>query len=319
MRVASLISAGTEMLFALGLGKQVVAVSHECDWPPECRDLPRANWSNVDSLAASGEIDRQVRSLISSGGLLYEIDRELLASLQPDLIVTQAQCDVCAVPYADVVQTVQRDPRLHATQVIALNPCSIGEVLDDILRIGTAAGVSQRAEKVVTELRARIEQVRCANRSNILVRTAIIEWTDPLMLAGNWVPEMVEIAGGTCELTPRGEHSRAFEWGELVQFDPEVIVVCLCGFDLQRAVEEAELLQHHRAWDEFSAVQSGRVFAVDGNACFNRPGPRLVDSLELLAGLLHSERCQIPAQASNLYRPLCYATAPKEGVGPSPK
>ncbi len=304
MRIVSLISAGTEMLFALGLGEQVVAVSHECDWPPGCRKLPRASRSNVNSSATSGDIDREVRSLLSAGDALYEIDSELLASLRPDLIVTQAQCDVCAVPFADVIQCVRDDRRIANTQVIALNPNSIGGMLDEMLQIGATAGVAKCAEEVVAGLRERVEHVRRANQSSTPVRTAIIEWTDPLMLAGNWVPEMIEIAGGQCELTPHGAHSRAFEWGELVQFDPEVIVVCPCGFDRARASEEAELLQHHRAWDELSAVQTGRVFPVDGNAYFNRPGPRLVDSLELLAELLH--------------RPV-HATAPSEGVGPSPK
>ncbi len=304
MRIVSLMSAGTEMLFALGLGDQVVAVSHECDWPPECRGLPRASRSNVNSLAASGEIDRAVRSLLSAGAALYEIDSELLASLKPDLIVTQAQCDVCAVPYSDVMQMVERDQRLQGTDVIALNPCSMSDVLDDLLRIGAAAGVMDQATQVVAALRGRIEQVQTKTLGLERPRTAIIEWTDPLMLAGNWVPEMVELAGGRCEITPRGEHSRVYEWGELVQFDPEVIVVCPCGFDQGRAAEEAELLQHHRAWDEFTAVQTGRVFPIDGNAYFNRPGPRLVDSIELLAGLLRGPT---------------HATAPSDGAGPSPK
>jgi iron complex transport system substrate-binding protein len=307
MRIVSLISAGTEMLFALGLGEQVVAVSHECDWPPECRGLPRASRSNVDSTAASGEIDRQVRSLLTAGELLYEIDRELLASLQPDLIVTQAQCDVCAVPYSDVLQAVERAPQLRDAQVIALNRCSLSDVLNDLLRIGRMTGVTDHAEEVVAGLRGRIDRVRSATSAIPKVdrpRTAIIEWTDPLMLAGNWVPEMVELAGGQCDLTPRGEHSRCVVWDDLLRFDPQVIVVCPCGFDSDRAAAEAEALAHRPGWKQITAVQAGCVFAIDGNAYFNRPGPRLVDSLEVLAELLH---------------PAAHATAPREGVGPSPK
>lgn len=307
MRIVSLISAGTEMLFALRLGEQVVAVSHECDWPPECRGLPRASRSNVNSLAASGEIDRQVRSLLSAGKRLYEIDRDLLAGLQGDLIVTQAQCDVCAVPYSEVLQAVRGDLRLRGTEVIALNPNSLAEVLDDLLRIGRAAGVPDRADLVVAELHERIEKVRNSTAAIPPAdrpRTAIVEWTDPLMLAGNWAPEMVELAGGKCELTPRGEHSRSVKWDELLRFDPQVIVVCPCGFDLDRAAAEAGALAQRPGWNQLAAVQAGCVFPIDGKAYFNRPGPRLVDSLELLAELLH---------------PAAYATAPSEGVGPSPK
>ena len=274
----------------------------------------------MNSLAASGEIDQQVRTLLSAGELLYEIDCELLANLRPDLIVTQAQCDVCAVPYSDVMQAVQGDPRLNHAQVIALNPSSLNDVLDDMLRIGAAAEIPDRAEQVVAGLRGRIEKVRCTTATMASAdrpRTAIIEWTDPLMLAGNWVPEMIELAGGKCDLTPRGQHSRSFAWDELLRFDPQVIVVCPCGFDLDRAVAEADALAARPGWNRLTAVQTDRVFAVDGNACFNRPGPRLVDSLELLGGLLHPGRIAMPADSAEMYRPVRYATAPS--VGPSPK
>jgi iron complex transport system substrate-binding protein len=310
MRIVSLISAGTEMLFALGLGENVVAVSHECDWPPECKSLPRASQSNVDSSSASGAIDLQARSLLAAGKLLYEIDQELLSELQPDLIVTQAQCDVCAVPYAHVLQAVERNSRLRTTQVFSLNPNSLEDVFADMLRLGIAADVRDRAEQVVAGLRQRVERIRHATEaisSTDRPRTAVIEWTDPLMLAGNWVPELIEMAGGQCELTPPDQHSRVFEWGELAQFDPEVIVVCPCGFDLKRAQQEAKLLEGHRAWHDLSAVHEARVFAIDGNAYLNRPGPRLVDSVELLASLLHPGR----------FKAINYATAPSEG--PSPK
>ena len=250
MRIVSLLSAGTEMLLALGLGEQVVAVSHECDWPPECRSLPRASRSRVNSAAASGQIDRQVRSLLSAGAALYEIDSELLASLRPDLIVTQAQCDVCAVPFANVMENVRADARLRRTQVIALNPKSLHDVLDELLRIGIAAGVEEHASEVVVALRRRIADVSRSVLGVDRPRTAIIEWTDPLMLAGNWVPEMIELAGGCCDLTPPGEHSRSVAWGDLRRFDPQVLVVCPCGFDLDRAAGEAGALAERPGWDQ---------------------------------------------------------------------
>ena len=199
MRIVSLISAGTEMLFALGLGDDVVGVSHECDWPAQCARLPRVTKSNVDGSAASDEIDRQVRDRLAAGKSPYEIDGEVLARLAPDLIVTQSQCNVCAVAYEDVQQPVRADARLAHARVVSLNPQSIWEVFDDMLRVGEGAGVAQRAQDVVRALRERIERLgrrgaeipACARP-----RVAMIEWTDPLMFAGNWVPEMVEMAGG---------------------------------------------------------------------------------------------------------------------------
>jgi iron complex transport system substrate-binding protein len=293
-RIASLVSSGTEILYALGLGPNIVAISHECDWPPTCRDLPRVTKSNVDSAMASGAIDEQVRALMASGATLYEIDVARLAELQPDLIVTQAQCDVCAVRYTDVLTAVEREPRLRLTRVLGLNPQSIGEVLDDISRVGDAAGVPEKADAVVRLLHARIDNVRTRTASTPVEkrpRVAMIEWTEPLMLAGNWVPELVELAGGSCELTPRGEHSRYHDWSEVLKFDPEVIVVCPCGFDLQRATKEIGILSQRDGWSRISAVRTGRVYPLDGNAYFNRPGPRLVESLEWLASkLLFRER-----------------------------
>jgi iron complex transport system substrate-binding protein len=290
-RIASLVSSGTEILYALGLAPNVVAVSHECDWPPECRELPRVTKSNVDTAGASAAIDQQVRELMASGAPLYEIDSTALAELQPDLIVTQAQCDVCAVRYADVLATVEREPRLCDSRVLGLNPQSLAEVLDDILRVGEAAGIRDKAEAVVRQLKMRIDDVWTRAESIPALkcpRVAMIEWTDPLMLAGNWVPELVELAGGRCELTLRGQHSRYHTWDELLRFDPEVIVVCPCGFDLRRAEEEVELLSLGQGWAELAAVGAGRVYPLDGNAYFNRPGPRLVESLEWLAAKLLS-------------------------------
>jgi iron complex transport system substrate-binding protein len=293
MRIASLVSAGTEMLYTLGLGEQVVAVSHECDWPSECRRLPRVTRSNVDSAAASGAIDEEVRLMLAERRALYEVDARALAMLEPDLIVAQAQCDVCAVRYADVIAAVRDEPRLRRCHVIALNPQSIGDVLEEMRRIGDAVGIGRRAREVVAGLHDRLERVRRETVGLSLgdrPRVAMIEWTEPLMLAGNWVPELIELAGGICGLTSPGQPSRTIEWEELARFDPEAILVCPCGFDEGRAVEEAKLLARRDDWSKLSAVQRAQVFPIDGNTYFNRPGPRLVDSLELLARVCKSAK-----------------------------
>jgi iron complex transport system substrate-binding protein len=289
MRIASLISAGTEMLFALGLGDSVVAVSHECDWPPECTHLPRVSRSNINAPSGSREIDQEVRMLLAAGRPLYEIDIDLLAGLKPDLIVTQAQCDVCAISASDVTAAVNRNAVLQRAEVLALSSNSLEAVLQEMLRLGAATNVADRANEVVSQLRARIERVRqstAATPNAQRPRVAIIEWTDPLMLAGNWVPELVNLAGGRCDLTPPRKPSRSFTWGDLLHLNPEVTIVCPCGFSLDRAAEEARALATRRGWNSLSAVRAGRLFAADGNACFNRPGPRLVNTLECLADLL---------------------------------
>jgi iron complex transport system substrate-binding protein len=304
MRIVSLISAATEMLFALELGDQVVGISHECDWPPECATLPRVTQSRVNSFAASAAIDAEVKSRLSAGEALYEIDVDLLSTLQPDLIVTQSQCDVCAVRYDDVISTIRLTPRLAGTQVLSLNPQSLVEVFDDMRRIAAATNISKKANEVLSKFPRRIERVRSISASVPVAdrpRVAVIEWLEPLMLAGNWVPELVDIAGGKCELTPPGRHSQYHDWNALLQFDPQAIVVCPCGFDLPRATIEAATLCSRPGWYDIAAVKTRRVFIADGNACFNRPGPRLVESTELLAGLLHPERHQIPGDYRSLF------------------
>lgn len=299
MLIASLISAATEMLYALGLGEQVVAVSHECDWPIECQSLPRVTRSNIDGSAAGGAIDVQVRQLLADGKPLYEVDAEQLAELAPDLIITQVQCDVCAVRYADVLAAVQGEPRLQKTQVISLNPQSLADVFADMLRIGDAVGITVQSQNVVAALQDRVEQIRRATADIPMSqrpRVAIIEWTDPLMLAGNWVPELIEFAGGRSVDDGQNslsggvpQHSRQYTWEELLQFDPQVIVVCPCGFDQARADDEVKFLEQQPGWENLPAVKSGRVHAIDGNTYFNRPGPRLVESLELLASFIQNQ------------------------------
>ncbi len=300
-RIASLLASGTEILHALGLGDSVVAVSHECDYPEEARDTPRVTFARVDAEASSGAIDAEVQQRVRSGEPLYEIDVQRLAELRPDLIVTQSQCDVCAVSLDEVRRAVEEVEGLWHTRIVSLNPTTLNAVFEDILRVGDAAGVPGRAAEYVAALRRRVEAVRSETAKLSLAdrpRVACIEWIEPLMLAANWVPELIEIAGGRCDLTKTGVHSTFCQWEELVAYDPEVITISPCGFDLPRTLVESKTLAADPHWGKLSAVRTGRVFAVDGNAYFNRSGPRLVDSLELLAQLVHPGR--FPAGASQV-------------------
>jgi iron complex transport system substrate-binding protein len=289
LRIVSLLSSATEMLFALGLGESVVAVSHECDWPPEVAKKPRATTSAIDSSRSSGEIDLQVRTKLAAGEPLYGVDSDLIAAMRPELIVTQAQCDVCAVRLDDVRALIASRPELRATQLLSLQPNRLEDIFADLLRLGEATGRVDEATAYVAGLQKRIERVRQRVEHQLAGsgrrRVAIIEWTDPLMLAANWTPELVAIAGGCCPLTIAGEHSQYHAWSDVAAFDPEVIVVAPCGFDLARAIVEAETLKRLPGWAETAAARAGRVFALDGNAYLNRSGPRIVDTLEILAEL----------------------------------
>jgi iron complex transport system substrate-binding protein len=292
-RIISLLASGTEILYGIGLGDRVVGVSHECDFPEDARTKPRVTRANIDAGASSKAIDEQVRDATTCGAPLYSIDAALLASLRPDLIVTQSQCDVCAVDYKDVVRTVRSIPALSQTKVVALNPTTLDTVFDDVARVGDAAGCEPAARRYIERLEARVEAVRektghipPANRPRVLC----IEWIDPVMVAANWMPDLIVLAGGRCDLTRAGDRSAHADWQAVVAFDPQVVIVMPCGFDLERAVREAPTLRSLPGWTGLTAVREHRVFAVDGNAYFNRSGPRIVDSLEILAALVHPDR-----------------------------
>jgi iron complex transport system substrate-binding protein len=296
-RIASLISSATEILYLLGLGDQLVGVSHECDYPPEVVRKPRLTRSLVLADASSREIDEQVRSLASGEMALYEIDVERLAELAPDLIITQAQCDVCAVRYQDVVDAVRGTAALAGAEILPLNPTSIHDVFEDIARVGTAAGVVDRAANVRASLESRYRgvvtrgvQVPEARRW----RTACLEWIDPPMVAANWTPELIEAAGARSDLATPGQHTAYADWSQIIDYDPEAIVIMPCGFDLARAIAESRALAGLPGWNDLAAVRAGRMFAVDGNAYFNRSGPRLVDSAEILGHLFHPELFEAP-------------------------
>jgi len=297
MRIVSLLSSATEILFALGLGDQVVAISHECDYPPEATKLPRATRSLVDSSQPSQAIDEQVKRLMASGDALYDVDRELVRDLKPDLIVTQAQCDVCAVRYQDVVDFVAVDSALQNAQVVALNPRSFSDILADIYRVAQAAGATAASTALVRSLLTRHNAViaRALPRySEDRLGVAVIEWTEPLMAAGNWTPDLVYAAGGTPLLAVPGEHSDYLTWLDVVGVRPDVLIIAPCGFNLERSQVEARRLVSLPGYRNLPAVANDRAYVIDGNAYLNRSGPRIVDSLELVGYLIRPDRFDLP-------------------------
>jgi len=297
-RIASLVSSATEILCALGLGHRLVAVSHECDYPPEVATKRRITRTHVDDSVSSRQIDDQVREASHRGAPLYSIDEAALSECAPDLIVTQQQCDVCAVNYDEVVEAVNRLDTDRSIPVVAVNPVSLNDVLEDILKIGRATESVAEAQELVHSLRGRISDVgqrTAALSASDRPRTIIIEWIEPLMLAANWVPEILQLAGGDCPLVHGGQHSLYVDWQAVVEFDPQCVIISPCGFDLTRTLREVRSLSDVTGWSQLSAVRNGRVFALDGNAYVSRSGPRLVDTLEILGHLLHPGLFAVPS------------------------
>jgi iron complex transport system substrate-binding protein len=289
MRIVSLLPSATEILFALGLGDQVVGVTHECDFPPEARSKLTLTRSRLAPELSSGAIDAAVSAEIESPAhSLYTIDRDLLARLAPDLIVTQALCEVCAVAYDEVLDAVRGLP--HQPTVLNLEPTSLDEVWSAIEQVGAATGREMEAGALVGSLRARIDDVRRrADEASSRPRVGFLEWIDPLFCGGHWNPELVEIAGGYDALGQRGADAVRIEWEAFRATQPEVIVIACCGFSEERARQDLPILAAQPDYANLPAVRTGRVHVVDGAAYFSRPGPRLVDSLELLAGFVHPE------------------------------
>jgi iron complex transport system substrate-binding protein len=287
MRIASLVPSATEMLFALGLGEDVVGVTHECDYPPAATELPQLTATVLPPRLSAGEIDAAVKEVVGEGRALYTLDEERLAELAPDLIVTQAVCDVCAVSYDDVITVAERLP--NRPRVLQQDPSTLGEVLDDVARLGEATERAEQGRALCGELEERLDSVRAAVADEPRLRVLALEWLDPLFLGGHWIPEMIEIAGGVDVAGPSGQKSPQVEWEELRGLDPDVVVSMPCGWYLDES--RAQALAHRQILESLGAQ---RVFAVDGASTFSRPGPRLVDGVELLAHLLHPGRVEPP-------------------------
>ena len=282
MRIVSLVPSATEMLFALGLGDQVVAVTHECDYPPAVRELPRVTRDLLPAGLSAAQIDAAVKERTLRGESIYELDTDALQELSPDLIVTQALCAVCAVSYDDVraiAETLESRPR-----VISLDPQTVGEVLGDARTLAAATDSREAAAKLVRDSAGRIDRVRLRVRGQRRPRVLALEWLDPPFAAGHWVPQLIEFAGGEDVLGFAGERSEERTWEEVIAANPDIVVVMPCGYDAEIAHREAEM---HR--EQLAEVGAGEVVAVNASALFSRPGPRIVDGLELLAHIIHPE------------------------------
>jgi iron complex transport system substrate-binding protein len=296
MRICCLLPGATEIAFALGLGDDVVGVTHECDYPPEARQKPVVVRSLIDAhRMTSLEIDRWVSERLRSNKSLYVIDEKQLHEAAPDIILTQGLCDVCAIDYNEVVSA--SEALAKKPTIVSLTPNCLTDVLNDIVRVGEATKQRHRAERLVQELAQRISAVRDRVAPlSIRPRVACLEWFDPIYAAGHWVPEMVELAGGRDVLGRKGEPSAKIDWNKVLELAPDVIVVMPCGFDVSQTLRGAPVLKYLEGWRDLPAVKSGDVFATNGHAFFSRPGPRLVDGLELLAQIIHPE--VFPMQAS---------------------
>jgi iron complex transport system substrate-binding protein len=282
MRIVSLVPHATELLFALGLGDQVIAVTHECDYPPAALQLPHITRDALPTGLSAAEIDAAVRERTERGEAIYELDEGALSALEPDLIVTQALCPVCAVSFQDVAKLAAKLP--SKPKVISLDPHTFGETLGDVRTVAEATDRRERGIELVAEIAARIDRVKLAVRSAGRPRVAALEWLDPVFVAGHWTPQLIELAGGEDVLGLPGEHSTAMPWETVTAAQPEIVVVMPCGYDAARAHLEA--LAHA---GQLAALGARRVVAVNASAYFSRPGPRLIDGLELLAHILHPE------------------------------
>jgi iron complex transport system substrate-binding protein len=293
-RIVSLLPSATEIVCALGGEELLVGRSHECDFPPSISGLPVCTKARINSAGSSAEIDREVKSRLRDALSLYEIDTALLRELRPDLILTQAQCEVCAVSLPEVEQAAAGWLG-HTPEIISLSPKRFADLWPDLQRVARAIGIRNDGRDLIASLKGRCADViERALPIQPRPRVACIEWIEPLMAAGNWIPDLVELAGGTNLFGKSGEHSPWLEWEAVRQANPNVIVLLCCGFGIERTRKELHALASRPGWSDLRAVQNNRVFLTDGNQYFNRPGPRLVDSLEILAELFHPQK--FPAQ-----------------------
>jgi iron complex transport system substrate-binding protein len=288
-RIISLIASATEIVCALGFESQMVGRSHECDFPASVKRLPVCTSPKFEVEGLSYEIDQRVKAILQEALSVYRVDADLLERLRPSHIITQSQCEVCAVSLKDVEQAVCLFTGSQPV-IVSLEPNALADVWSDIRRVAAALNSSERGEELVAGLLRRMDEVVAeARTAQSRPTVACVEWIEPLMAAGNWMPELVEMAGGVNLFGETGRHSPWMSWEELVAADPDVIFISPCGFDIARTMEETHLLTGKREWRELKAAKENRVFVADGNQYFNRPGPRLVESLEILAELLHPE------------------------------
>jgi iron complex transport system substrate-binding protein len=294
-RIVSLLPSATEIVCALGAEDQLVGISHECDFPPSVRGLPAVTAARIDSTASSRDIDAAVRAVIRDALSIYSVDHARLAELAPDVIVTQDLCEVCAVSLDDVRAAVARLAHRDEVEIVSLSPTRLGDVLADIERVAVGLGVRERGVEVRRSLELRIREIaRRAETTAPRPRVATLEWIDPVMIGGTWMPELVELAGGLAVGATAGAAAPTVSTAALAALAPEVVVVKPCGFSLERALAERDAIERN-----VLAPLAGRarVYVTDGNAYFNRPGPHLVESLEIMAACVHPEAFEDFARA----------------------
>ena len=308
MRIVSLLPSATEIAAALGLEEQLVGISHECDFPEEIRERPRVTHCEIHGAdLPSSAIDAWVRETLAARGTLYTLDEALIRELRPDVILTQQLCDVCAVNYGSVAAyaaTLPVRPRL-----INLEPKRLADLYQDIRLVAQAADVPERAQAVIAGLEQRVASiVSHVARAPRRPKCFLMEWIEPPFCGGHWNPELVELAGATDPIGRKGEPSRRLTWDEIHRADPDIVLLACCGFGVDRTLDEMALLEGKTEWESLRAVREQRVFLADGNTYFSRPGPRLIDSLEMLAHALHPEL--VPPASVRLRRYMRAATSP---------
>ena len=301
MRICSLLPSNTEILFSLGLSDSIVGVTHECDYPEEAASKPIVTSSVVDGEnLVSREISAAISSLLHKGSSIYHLDEDRLRDADPELILTQELCDVCAVSYQEVktaARVLDSD-----VKVVSLEPNTVQDILDNILFVGELTNSLNQAERVVAGLNKRIEAVKSrSSQASTRPRVFCMEWLEPIFIGGHWVPEMVEVAGGEDGLGDTGKPSTQIDWEQVAAYAPEVIVLMPCGFGVSRVLQELEQIRFPAQWETLPAVQQCKVFVVDGSSYFNRPGPRIIDGLEILAEIIHPELFSAGARSPQDY------------------
>ena len=287
-RVLSLLSSTTEIIYALGCGDRLVGRSHECDYPEEVSELPICTIPKFNVDGTSREVDDEVKSLVQSALSIYYINEKLLKELKPDIIFTQSQCEVCAVSVSDVENALKNITGL-SSRVISVEPNSIEDIFNDILTIAEILNVRKKGKELVESIKAKIDNTEKIVYQKSSPSVAAIEWIDPLMAAGNWVPQLIRVAGGKNLFGEAGKHSPWMKYNDLVEQDPEIIIVMPCGYDIKKSLIEIKTLESKKGWGSLKAVRNRNVYITDGNQFFNRPGPRIIESIEILLEIIHSD------------------------------
>ena len=287
-RVLSLLSSTTEIIYALGCGDRLVGRSHECDYPEEVSELPICTIPKFNVDGTSREVDDEVKSLVQSALSIYYINEKLLKELKPDIIFTQSQCEVCAVSVSDVENALKNITGLFS-RIISVEPNSIEDIFNDILTIAEILNVRKKGKELVELIKAKIDSTEKIVYQKSSPSVAAIEWIDPLMAAGNWVPQLIKVAGGKNLFGEAGKHSPWMKYNDLVEQDPEIIIVMPCGYDIKKSLIEIKTLESKKGWGSLKAVRNRNVYITDGNQFFNRPGPRIIESLEILLEIINPD------------------------------